>query len=121
VKGKVWILAILVSFLSLTSASFAQDQFQNALPLEQIIKPGHCIITYDGITYHLISEVSLKVRFEKVDASHVRLYLKPLDVGVQMYCTVSVQWDYFPPITLEVDTGSGSSFLLGTETGYAEK
>jgi len=121
VKGKVWILAILVSFLSLTSASFAQDQFQNALPLEQIVKPGHSIVTYEGITYHFISKESLKVRFEKVDVYHVRLYLKPLDVGVQMFCAVSVQWGNFPPISLEVDSDGGSSFLLGTETGYAEK
>jgi len=121
VKGKVWILAVLVSLLSLTSASFAQDQFQNALPLEQVIKPGHSTVTYNGITYHFVSKESFEVRFEKVDDTHVRIYVKPLDVGVQMFCTVSVQWSSFPPITLEIDPNGGNSFLLGTETGYAEK
>lgn len=121
VKGSKWILGIVAFALCLSFAVFAQDQYEYALPLEKTIGPGHVVVEYDKIAYNFYSDDEFFIRMERIDDGHVKLYVKPQKISVQIYCELSVQWGPFEPVTLQVNSSDGNSFTLGTETGYAEK
>jgi len=121
VKGSKWISGVVALVLCLSFSAVAQDQYEYALPLEKTIGPGSPDVEYDGIIYHFNPAEEFYVRFEKIDGGHVRLYVKPQKISVQIYCELSVQWGPFQPVTLQVNSSDGSYCILGTETGYAEK
>ncbi|OQX83619.1 MAG: hypothetical protein B6D63_05950 [Candidatus Latescibacteria bacterium 4484_7] len=118
-KGSKWILILMAFIIVLPLFASAQDEY--ALPLEKNINPGHSSIKYQSIIYNFYAVEGWHVRFETIDSKHVRLVLKPLGVNVQPYEQVSVQWNSFPGVLLQVSTSGENSFILGTETGYAEK
>jgi len=121
VRGSKWILGVVALVFCLSFAANAQDQYEYALPLEKTIGPGHSAVKYDNIVYRIYSGDEFYVRFEKIDDGHVRLYVKPQKIAIQIYCELSVQWGSFQPVNLQVNSTNGNSFILGTETGYAEK
>ena len=118
-KGRVGIIpmAVIAALLFSTLASAGEY----AIPLDRTIDPGRTSIKFDTRIYDFYTEVSLRLRFEKVDDRHVRLFVKPLAIGVQPYCEFSIQWGCFPPVLLTLGSADGNDYLLDTETGYAEK
>jgi len=96
---------------------WAQNEY--SMPLDRSIYPLRTAIKYDTQTYTFTCQSAYNVRFERIDAKRVRLFIKPLNQQPIPY-EVSVQWGNFPAITLQTDS-SGETFILNTETGYAEK
>jgi hypothetical protein len=61
------------------------------------------------------------VRFEKIDRVHIRLNIKQIS-EVKPYESVFVEWGGFALQELNIDgSPNGDTFILNTETGYAEK
>jgi hypothetical protein len=118
-RGSRAILALAALALVLGATTlWAQDPY--AMPLERSINPGRTAIKYDTHIYTFVSENAFSVRFEKIDAKRVRLTIKPL-TAVTPHEEVSVQWDSFLAISLGIDSSGGETFILNSETGYAEK
>jgi hypothetical protein len=110
-------LAALVLVLGAT-ALWSQDLY--SLPFDRSINAGRSTIKYDNHSYVFVFETAHSVRFEKIDQRRVLLTIKPATRLIPREM-VSVQWDNFPAITLTLDLSGGDSFILHTETGYAEK
>ncbi|RJR26132.1 MAG: hypothetical protein C4574_07745 [Candidatus Latescibacterota bacterium] len=123
-KGSRMILALLAAMLVTTFApASAQDEYMmtvNKTSSTAYVVPPTSVIRYETIAYTFYTPVALNVRFESVDVSHVKLTVKAASPVPYSY-DVSVQWLYFPPVTLGIDGGGTGSFILNTETGYAEK
>ena len=123
-KGSRTILALLVVLLVMTIApASAQDGYMmtvNKTSSTTYVVPPTSVIRYETIAYTFYTPVALNVRFESVDASHVKLTVKAASAIPYSY-DVSVQWLYFPPVALDLEGGGTGSFILNTETGYAEK
>lgn len=117
-RGSRAILALAALALLLGATTlWAQEPY--AMPLDRTINPLRTAIKYDAFIYTFITESSYSVRFEKIDAKRVMLTLKPLTTLTPVE-EVTVQWGNFPVVTLSIDSG-GDTFILNTETGYAEK
>ncbi len=99
------------------TALWAQEPY--TMPLDRSINPGRTAVKYDTCIYTFISESFLSVRFEKIDAKRVLLTVKQTN-QVAPYQEISLQWGNFLAVSLLIDS-SGDSFILNTETGYAEK
>ncbi|MCX5752143.1 MAG: hypothetical protein NTW97_00710 [Candidatus Krumholzibacteria bacterium] len=110
-------LAALVLVLGATTL-WAQDPY--AMPLERSINPGRTAVKYDIHIYTFVSENTFNVRFEKIDAKRVRLTVKPTTL-VTPHEEITVQWGNFMAVTLSIDSSGGDTFILNSETGYAEK
>lgn len=95
---------------------------ERALSTDKTSVSGFSVVRYDGIAYRIFTQETVAVSFGTVDDVRVMLTVKPVSITQPtMMCEVSVQWGFFPPIVLSIDGGGGSSFILNTETGYAEK
>ncbi len=117
-RGSRAILALAVLVLILgASTLWAQGEY--SMPLDRSIYPLRTAIKYDTQTYTFTCQSAYNVRFEKIDSKRVRLFIKPLASQPIPY-EVTIQWGNFPAITLQTDP-SGETFILNTETGYAEK
>jgi hypothetical protein len=114
------VLGALVLILLLGGVVTAKDEYSIAIPIVKIVKIGHTVVRYDGISYHFSSPVALNVTLDKVDDTHVELYIKTVDTYIPTM-TVGLWWDDFPINSLELDMGGENSWTLDTETGYAEK
>jgi hypothetical protein len=118
-RGSRAIMALAAIALVLgATALWAQDPL--AIPLDRSISPGRTAVKYDTHIYTFVSESNFNVRFEKLDAKRVRLTVKPLAQVAPMQ-EVSVQWGNFLAVSLTIDSSGGDTFILNTETGYAEK
>jgi len=119
-KGSKAIL-VLAAFMLVFAAStlWAQDEY--CKPLDRIIRPGVHAVNFDGITYHFQMDISISVRFEKLDNSHVKLYVKPYKTEPRPYYEIVVQWGDFGPVVLDFNSPDGGGYSFDTETGYAEK
>ncbi len=120
-KGSIrlLLLAVLLVFI-LTPISGAGDEYE--MTLEKQICPGKISVVYDGIEYHFLARTFFKLRFSKIDNSHVLFHAKPLvsSPELQLSYECSIQWGDFPANILQVGS-EGGTYRLGTETGYAEK
>jgi hypothetical protein len=118
-KGSRAILALAALVLVLgATALCAQETY--AMPLDRSINPGRTTVKYDTHVYNFVSESTFNVRFEKIDATRVRLTIKSA-TQVTPYEEVSLQWGNFLAVSLSIDSSGGDTFILNTETGYAEK
>ncbi len=118
-RGSRAILALAALALILgATALWAQDPY--AMPLDRAIDPGRTSIKYDNHIYTFIAESKLNVHLEKVDAKRVKLVIRPL-TQVTPYEEISLQWGSFSAIALSLDATGGGTFILNSETGYAEK
>ena len=117
-RGRRVILALAALACVLCAETlWAQDPL--AMPLDRSIVSGRTAVKYDTQIYTFMCESAYVVRFEKVDPKRVKLSIKPL-IQQPIPYEVFVQWGNFPAITLQTDS-SGDTFILNTETGYAEK
>jgi hypothetical protein len=118
-RGSRAILALAALALVLSAAPlWAQETY--AMPLERSINPGRTTVKYDTRIYSFVSESTFTVRFEKIDAKRVKLTVKPA-TQYTPHEEVSVQWGSFLAVTLLIDSSGGDTFILNSETGYAEK
>jgi hypothetical protein len=117
-KGSKWILAMaMVAMFLAASPVWAQDQY--AMPLDKIITTGHNSVKYLNIAYNFAVQGTYSVRFEKLDSSHVKLFVKLIKPEVQPH--VTVQWGAFAQADLGAPGPDGDTFVINSETGYAEK
>jgi hypothetical protein len=92
------------------------------IPLDENTKAGvgYTFVYFNGIVYNIITDGNYYLEFEEYDNEWVRLYIIPTEEKPQ-YSPVYVQWGIFDPVVLELDSDVGETYLLGSETGYAEK
>jgi hypothetical protein len=119
-RGSSKILMALVAMMIL-AAPFARAQDDLALPTDKTSGTTYKLVRFDGVVYRIFAEVPCELYFQKVDSCHHRFYAKPVADTVTPFCEVSVQWGSFPTVSLFLETGGTNSWILGTETGYAEK
>lgn len=119
-KGSRAIFA-LAAIVLILGASTVWAQGEYAKPLDKTISPGRATVKYDTCIYTFVSDNYLEVRFEKIDRTHVRLNVKQIN-EVKPYESVFVEWGGFALQELNIDgSPNGDTFILNTETGYAEK
>ncbi|MBN1164512.1 MAG: hypothetical protein JXB45_08030 [Candidatus Krumholzibacteriota bacterium] len=114
----VFSIAMLALILAATNLS---AQIPNGIPLDKQLSPGYSIVKFDGIIYRIYTEGSVRITFRKIDNQHHSVKLIPIGDNVFPFCDVVVQWGCFFPVCLGIDSASGETYILGTETGYAEK
>jgi hypothetical protein len=122
-KGSKWIFACLVLMFCLTAVSARAEEVNawtitKAAATTSVIPPAG-IVRFDAVLYNFQTGVPLNVSFERIDASRVKLRVRPLTPSP--YCIISIQWGGFPACYLDLYGDGTSSFTLNTETGYAEK
>jgi hypothetical protein len=117
-KGSKWILALtMVAVFLAASPVWAQDQY--SMPLDKIITTGRTPVKFQNIAYEFAVQGTYSVRFERVDSSHVRLFVRLIKPEVQPH--VSIQWGTFQQADLGSPGPEGDTFVINSETGYAEK
>jgi hypothetical protein len=119
-RGSSKILMALVAMMIL-AAPFARAEDSLALPTDKTSGTTYKLVRFDGVVYRIFTEVSCELSFQKVDNEHHLFSAKPVADTVTPFCQVSIQWDAFPALTLDLIMGGTNSWILGTETGYAEK
>ena len=119
-KGSRTIFALAAIVLILgASTLWAQNEYSK--PLDKTISPGRATVKYDTYVYTFMSDNYLEVRLEKIDRTHVRLNVKQVS-EVKPYESVFVEWGGFGMQELNIGgSPNGDTFILNTETGYAEK
>ena len=122
-KGIAGVLFIAVSVLVLSaSAASAASSIENQMDVPvKTADSGFQIVQFDGINYRIFTSGTIAVTFERVDSEHHRIFIIAGEGEVLPYSSVYIQWELFPPVCLEIGLGGGGTYLLGTETGYAEK
>lgn len=122
-KGSRSILALGIALLVLAAAWAFADECMMTVDKSSStasVVPPSSSVKYEQIVYTFVTPVSFGVRFETVDPSRVKLTVQPATVISCPY-DISVQWLAFPPVVLSIEGDGTDSFLLNTETGYAEK
>ncbi|MDD4858083.1 MAG: hypothetical protein PHD74_08250 [Candidatus Krumholzibacteria bacterium] len=118
-KGSKAILA-LAALLVIIGASTLWAQNSYALMASKTISPSNPTVRFDKVLYSFTVDDCYSVCFAKLDGSHVKLAIKPLKVKPLQI--VTIQWGPFEPQSLDIDSSAGGdTFLIDTETGYAEK
>ncbi len=122
-KGSRAIFALLAVVFCLTAFSaWASQEYMepvNKTGTSTSVLPPTSYVRYNTILYTFRTNAALSVGFRTIDASHVELTVKA--ISPTPYYDISVQWYAFPPCLLEIGGDGNSSFILNTETGYAEK
>ena len=121
-KGIAGVLFIAVSVLVLATSAVPAESLSNQMDIdEKTISPGLQVVQFDGTTYKILTAGAFTLTFERVDNEHHRVFIIAGEGEVLPYSSILIQWDLFPPVCLELGLGGRSTYLLGTETGYAEK
>jgi hypothetical protein len=120
-RGRNKIMIALIALVILVAPlTVAGDEF--GLPTDKTASGfSFQLVRFDGVLYRVVSDVPCALYFYRIDGEHHLLHIKPLEALPSPYCEVSVQWGNFPPIMLGLEAGDTNSWILGTETGYAEK
>jgi hypothetical protein len=119
-RGSSKILIALVAAMIL-AAPFAQARNDLGIPTDKTPGTTLQVVRFDRVLYKIAAEVPVDLYFTKIDNEHHLLYIKTVPDGVTPYCEVVIQWGGFAPVTLGIEIGGINSWILGTETGYAEK
>jgi hypothetical protein len=121
-KGIAGVLFIAVSVLVLATSAVPAESLSNQMDIdEKTISPGFQVVQFDGTTYKILTAGAFTLSFERVDNEHHRVFIIASEGEVLPFSSIYIQWNLFPPVCLELGLGGGSTYLLGTETGYAEK
>ena len=114
------ILLALVAVL-LLAAPFASAGDELGVPTDKTSGTTYKLVRFDGVVYRIATEVACNLYFYRLDDGHHLLSIKPVEEGPTPFCMVVVQWGMFPPVSLGLGMGGTNDWILGTETGYAEK
>ena len=119
-KGSRAIFA-LTAIVLILGASTLWAQGEYAKPLDKTIIPGRATVKYDACIYTFLSDNYLEVMLQKIDQTHVRLNVKQIS-QVRPYESFFIEWGGFAMQDLDLSgSPNGDTFILNTETGYAEK
>jgi hypothetical protein len=119
-RGSSRILMALVAVMIL-AAPIARAEDELGVPTDKTSGTTYKLVRFDGVVYRITTDVPCELYFYKIDGEHHLLNIKPVVAGPLPFCVAVVQWGLFPPVTLGLSTGETNSWILGTETGYAEK
>ena len=119
-KNCIRVIFAVVLLLSL-AASMVQSEREYAMAKPVKVSNNARVVNFDGITYYIYSQGDYTIYFSDYDTQKVRLDIYPAFVDYSEYPPVYVQWSTFTTVELGVDNDEGETYLLGTETGYAEK
>jgi hypothetical protein len=114
------ILFAVVLLLSL-AASMVQSGGEYAMAKPVKLAGGYRVISFEGISYAVYSQGDYTLYFSEYDSEKVRLDIVPAFVDNSEYPPVYVQWATFSAVELGIGSDDGETYLLGTETGDAEK
>ncbi len=114
---KVFLLA--VSVLVLASVPVRADGALG-IAVDKTVSSDVRVLVFEGTTYKIFTISNYLITFERVDNTHHRIYIDPIDETLPCY-DIYIQWGFFLPVRLDIGSGGTNSYLLGTETGYAEK
>lgn len=118
-RGRTAVLLSVAAMMFLAPAvSPAQDEL--ALSVDKTLGPGVSKVVFEGVLYRIYTVGDYDLIFQVVDRSHHRVDVIPSS-PLQPACDVVIQWSEFEPVTLQLESGGTNSWLLGVETGYAEK
>jgi len=118
-KGSRVVLVLAAIVLILGAATIrAQDGY--ARSIVKVVSPGRATVVCDTDVFTFQTDDCLVVTFEKLSAAHVKLTVKRL-TGRYAVEELFVNWGCYSPVMLVLDSYGGDSFILNTETGYAEK
>lgn len=120
-RGSRSIIALVILVLAFSAVSAAAQDY--AKPVNKtgsvaLVIPPTGTVKYNTIAYFFTTELAISVRFESIDAARVKLSVKAI-VAQPTACVV--QWQTYPPVELNLGPDGTGSFILNTETGYAEK
>jgi hypothetical protein len=118
-RGSKILMALVAAMI--LAAPFAHAEEYLGVPTDKTPGTTYKLVRFDGIVYRVSTEVACELFFYKIDDGHHLLSIKPVEEGPTPYCVVVVQWGLFPPVTLGLGMGGTNDWILGTETGYAEK
>jgi len=118
-RGSKILLALVA--LTLLAAPLARAEDELGLPTDKTSGTTYKLVRFDGVVYRVYTEVSCELYFQKLDSEHHLLTIKPVSSEPIPFCEVVIQWGLFPAVTLGLDAGGNNDWILGTETGYAEK
>ena len=118
-SGKI-LMAALALVLVTTPLALAKGE-PRSMPTDKTTGTVYTLIRFDGVIYRVVSEIPCDITFERIDEEHHRVFVATIPDGVISYCEVEIQWGDFPPVVLDIVLGGNNSWLLGIETGYAEK
>jgi hypothetical protein len=119
-KNLCRVIFAVVLLLSL-AASMVQSEGEYGIPKPVKVFNNYSTITFNGISYYVYSQGSYYLTFSEYDMQKVRLDITPAYEQYSEYPPVYVQWSSFSTVELGVEGDDGETYLLGTETGYAEK
>ena len=122
-KGIIRLFILAAAVLMITGGPVsALDSLENALNVEEkSLSPGWHIVEFENIDYRVYTGGAFTLNFSRVDREHHRVFIVPGEGEVVPYSSIYIQWSYFPPVRLDLGLGDENTYLLGTETGYAEK
>ncbi|MCD6379535.1 hypothetical protein J7M07_03720 [bacterium] len=113
------VFAVLLLCVLSTSIVSAQDPM--GIPVDVKISGGGCTYVYfNGIMFRIASRGDYYFDFEEYDDEWVSLRIIPYEQKPE-YHPVYIQWGTFDTVVLTLETGDDGIYLLGSETGYAEK
>jgi len=118
-RGSKILMALVV--VMILAAPFASVADELGLPTDKTSGATYDLVRFDGVVYRISTDVECELFFYRIDAEHHLLSIKPVEEGPLPFCMVVVQWGMFPPVALGLGTGDSNDWILGTETGYAEK
>ena len=111
--------AVAVAMILAASPAWTQDELQ--ISVDKSVSSGASVIKFEGVTYWIYTQGDFYVSFTRIDNNHHRIYVAAKPGLPTPYYPISVQWGIFSPVSLELESGGEDSWLLGLETGYAEK
>lgn len=115
------IALLTVAVVSILAAARASAEDPLALPVYKETRSGATYVKFDGVTYKVVTAGHYSLFFEAVDRDHHRFTAIPALGEPVPYDPITLQWSEFPPVTLELLSGGDNSWMIGVETGYAEK
>jgi hypothetical protein len=118
-RGRERAILVMVTLIAIITTLAHAQEF--AIPVEKSSCFGITSVKFDGIEYRILTNDLFDIAFSKEDETHVRMFVFPRRGMLMPYHTMSVQWGEFPAVNLPLGEGDSDSFLLGSETGYAEK
>ena len=114
------VLLLTVALVVLSSVQMDADSLRG-IPIDKITsRTVASIVSFEGTVYKIYNGEGFYIYFEKVDDTHNRVHITAVE-RVRPFTDVCIQWETFDPVCLDIDPDGNNDYLLGTETGYAEK
>ncbi len=118
-RGGIRVIVLAMAVLLLLVTVVPAGEYM--LPLAKTVSPGHTFVRFDGTAYHITTQGNYLLIFTKIDIRHTSLFIKPKPGEPVPFEELVIQWDPFPAQILGIGSSGGDTYILDSETGYAEK